>query len=118
MVAIVWVDTTFRTGLLLFPLLFIAITMTPGVRQHLLCLSDPKAMARAQKLQEWYWEMEKGHGGTTHILQIASLHVKQLMFYPHDWDLAFYSIFQMYGVHFKQPMFYILEWVLVLYHIL
>jgi hypothetical protein len=35
---------------------------------------------------------------------MAGLHVKQQMFYPHDWDLAFYSILQMYGsVHFKQP---------------
>jgi hypothetical protein len=24
-------------------------------------------MARAQELQEWDWEMEKGHGGATHI---------------------------------------------------
>jgi hypothetical protein len=56
--------------------------------------------------------MEKGHGGATH--KMAGLHVKQLMFYPHDWDLAFYSILQMYGVHFKQPaqphLFYISEW--------
>jgi hypothetical protein len=49
---------------------------------------------------------------------MAGLHVKQPMFYPHDWDLAFYGILQMHGVHFKQPMFYILEWVLVVYHIL
>jgi hypothetical protein len=51
-------------------------------------------MARAQKLQEWDWEMEKGHGGATNILEMAGLNVEQLMFYPHDWDLAFYSILQ------------------------
>jgi hypothetical protein len=38
-------------------------------------------MARAQELQEWVWEMENGHGGTTHIF---GLHVKQPMFYPCD----------------------------------
>jgi hypothetical protein len=64
----VLVVTTFRTGLLLFPLLFIVIIRTWWVRQHLLCLSDPMAMARAQELQEWVWEMENGHGGATHIL--------------------------------------------------
>jgi hypothetical protein len=31
------------------------------------CLSDPMAMARAQELQEWDWEMENGHGGATHF---------------------------------------------------
>jgi hypothetical protein len=25
------------------------------------------AMARAQEMQEWDWEMENGHGGTTHF---------------------------------------------------
>jgi hypothetical protein len=49
----VLVVTTFKTGLLLFPLHFIVITRTWWVRQHLLCLSDPMAMARAQELQEW-----------------------------------------------------------------
>jgi hypothetical protein len=49
---------------------------------------------------------------------MAGLHMKQPMFYPCDWDLAFYSILQMHGVHFKQPMFYILEWAMVVYHIL
>jgi hypothetical protein len=44
------------------------------------------AMARAQKLQEWDLEMENGHGGATHIFVMASLHLKQLMFYPRDWD--------------------------------
>jgi hypothetical protein len=53
----------------------------------------------------------------THFV-MTGLHVKQLMFYPRDWDLAFYGILQMHGLHFKQPMFYILEWVLVVYHIL
>jgi hypothetical protein len=72
-------------------------------------------MARAQELQEWVWEMENGHGGTTHIFVMAGSHVKRPMFYPHDSDLAFYG---MHSVHFKQPMFYILEWVLVVYHIL
>jgi hypothetical protein len=76
------------------------------------------AMARAQELQEWDWEMENGHGGATHIFVMAGSHVKRPMFYPHDWDLAFYGILQMHGVRFKQPMFYILEWVLVVYHIL
>jgi hypothetical protein len=76
------------------------------------------AMARAQELQEWVWEMENGHGGATHIFVMANLHVKRPMFYPHNLDLAFYGIFQMHSVHFKQPMFYILEWVLVVYHIL
>jgi hypothetical protein len=52
----------------------------------------------------------------THFV-MAGLHIKQPMFYPHDWDLAFYGILQMHSVHFKQPMFYILEWVLVVYHI-
>jgi hypothetical protein len=57
------------TGLLLFPLLFvIAIMMTWWVQQHLLCLSDLEAMARAQDLQECDLEMEMGHGGATHIL--------------------------------------------------
>jgi hypothetical protein len=76
------------------------------------------AMARAQELQEWDWEMENGHGGTTHIFVMAGSHVKQPIFYPHDWDFAFYCILQMHSVHFKQSMFYILEWVLVVYHIL
>jgi hypothetical protein len=76
------------------------------------------AMARAQELQEWVWEMENGHGGATHIFVMANLHVKRPMFYPRNLDLAFYGILQMHGVHFKQPMFYILEWVLVVYHIL
>jgi hypothetical protein len=49
-------------------------------------------MARAQELQEWDWEMENGHGGRTHIFVMAGLHVKQLMFYPCDWDLEFYGI--------------------------
>jgi hypothetical protein len=75
-------------------------------------------MARAQELQEWDWEMENGHGVTTHIFVMAGLHVKWPMFYPRDWDLAFYGILQMYSVHFKQPMFYISELVLVVYHIL
>ena len=74
-------------------------------------------MARAQEVQEWDWEMENGHGGTTHIFVMAGSHVKQQMF-SHNLDLAFYGILQMHGVHFKQPMFYILEWVLVVYHIL
>jgi hypothetical protein len=34
------------------------------------------AMARAQELQEWDWEMENGHGGATHIFVLACLHVK------------------------------------------
>jgi hypothetical protein len=38
---------------------------------------------------------------------MASLHVKPPMFYPRDWDLAFYSILLMYSVHFKQPVLYI-----------
>jgi hypothetical protein len=41
---------------------------------------------------------------------MAGLHVKQPMFYPRDWDLAFYGILQMHCVHFTQSMFYILEW--------
>jgi hypothetical protein len=77
------------------------------------------AMARAQELQEWVWEMENGHGGATHFFVMAGLHVKRPMFYPRNLDLAFYGVLQMHGVqHFKQPMFYILEWVLVVYHIL
>jgi hypothetical protein len=94
--------TTFRTSLLLFPLFFIVITTTWWVQQHLLCLSDPKAMARAQELQEWDWEMGNGHGGATHIFVMAGLHIKWPMFYLRDWDLAFYGILQMHGVHFKQ----------------
>jgi hypothetical protein len=76
------------------------------------------AMARAQELKEWDWEMKNGHGGATHIFVMAGSHVKRPMFYPRNLDLAFYGILQMHGVHFKQPMFYILEWVLVVYHIL
>jgi hypothetical protein len=76
------------------------------------------AMARVQELQEWDWEMENGHGNTHTNFVMASLHVKQLMFYPCDLDLAFYGILQMHSVHFKQPMFYTFEWVLVVYHIL
>jgi hypothetical protein len=34
------------------------------------------AMARAQELQEWDWEMENGHGGATHIFVMAGSHVK------------------------------------------
>jgi hypothetical protein len=65
----VMVVTTFRIGLLLFPLLFIAITMTRRVRQDLLCLSDPKAMARAQELQKWFWKNGKwSWWRLTHIL--------------------------------------------------
>jgi hypothetical protein len=69
-------------------------------------------------LQEWDWEMENVHSGTTHIFVMTGSHVKWPMFYPHDWVLVFHGILQMHGVHFKQPMFYILEWVLVVYHIL
>jgi hypothetical protein len=47
------------------------------------------AMARAHELQEWVWEMENGHGGATHIFVMAGLHVKQLMLYPCNLDLAF-----------------------------
>jgi hypothetical protein len=46
--------------------------------------------------------MENGHGGATHICVMAGSHVKRPMFYPHDWDLAFYGILQMHSVHFKQ----------------
>jgi hypothetical protein len=74
------------------------------------------AMARAQELKERDWEMENGHGGTTHIFVMAGSHVKQPMIYARNLDLAFYGILQMHGVHFKQPMFYILKWVLVVYH--
>jgi hypothetical protein len=51
---------------------------------------------------------------------MAGLHVKQMMFYQPDWDLAFYNLLQMDGVHFKQPMFYPFDWdwVLAKYHIL
>jgi hypothetical protein len=38
-------------------------------------------MARAQELQEWDWDMENGHGGTTHIFVMVGLHVKQPVFY-------------------------------------
>jgi hypothetical protein len=70
-------------------------------------------------LQEWFWENGKwSWWHHTHIFVMAGLHVKRPMFYPRDWDLAFYGILHMHGVHFKQPMFYILEWVLVVYHIL
>jgi hypothetical protein len=31
------------------------------------------AMARAQELQELDWEMENGHGGTTHIFVMTGL---------------------------------------------
>jgi hypothetical protein len=100
-------------------------------------------MARAQELLagmglgngKWSWwchthfVMAGGHGKskikyTNLIVKMDRLpdppgsHIKQPMFYPHDWDLAFYGILQMHSVHFKQPMFYILEWVLVVYHIL
>jgi hypothetical protein len=65
-------------------------------------------------LGKWKMVMVVTH---THFV-MAGLHVKRLMFYPRDWDLAFYGILHMHGVHFKQPMFYILEWVLVVYPIL
>jgi hypothetical protein len=65
-------------------------------------------------LGKWKMVMVAPH---THFVMAGS-HVKRPMFYPRDWDLAFYGILQMHGVHFKQPMFYILEWVLVVYHIL
>jgi hypothetical protein len=42
-------------------------------------------------LQEWVWDMENGHGGATHIFVMAGLHIKWLMFYPRDWDLAFHG---------------------------
>jgi hypothetical protein len=59
-------------------------------------------MARAQELQEWDWKMENVHGGCCHThFVMAGLHVKQLMFYPRDWDLAFYGILQMHSMHFK-----------------
>jgi hypothetical protein len=78
-------------------------------------------MARAQELQEEMglgkWEMVMVLVPHTHFV-MASLHIKQPIFYPHDWDLAFYSILQMYSVQFKQPTLDISEWVLVLYHIL
>jgi hypothetical protein len=35
----------------------------------------------------------------THFV-MAGLHIKQPMFYPHDWDLAFYGILRMHSVHF------------------
>jgi hypothetical protein len=59
-------------------------------------------------LGKWKMVMVVPH---THIFVMAGLHVKRPMFYPCDWDLAFYGILHMYGVHFKQPMFYIMEWV-------
>jgi hypothetical protein len=65
-VAIVWVHTTFRTGYYDNSVSKAAFT----------CLSDPMAMARAQEMQEWDWEMENGHGGATHIFVMAGLHVK------------------------------------------
>jgi hypothetical protein len=69
-------------------------------------------------LQEWFWENGKWSWWCHMHFVMAGLHMKQPMFYPCDWDLAFYSILQMHGVHFKQPMFYILEWAMVVYHIL
>jgi hypothetical protein len=76
------------------------------------------AMARAQELQEWDWEIGKWSWWChTHFCN-DQFTVKRPMFYPRDWDLAFYGFFQMHSVHFKQPMFYILEWVLVVYQIL
>jgi hypothetical protein len=65
-------------------------------------------------LEKWKMVMVAPH---THFV-MAGLHVKRPMFYPRDWDLAFYGILHMHGVHFKQPMFNILQWVLVVYHIL
>jgi hypothetical protein len=57
-------------------------------------------MARAQELQEWFWENGKwSWWHHTHFV-MPGLHVKQLMFYPCNWDLAFYGILQMHGVHF------------------
>jgi hypothetical protein len=48
------------------------------------------AMARAQELQEWDGKFKSTWW--PHMLQMAGLHVQQLLFYPPDWDLAFYNI--------------------------
>jgi hypothetical protein len=55
----VLVVTTFRTDLLLFPLLFIVITRTWWVRQHLLCMSQgplieaPRPWGHSAFLASW-----------------------------------------------------------------
>jgi hypothetical protein len=65
-------------------------------------------MARAQELQEWFWENGKWSWWCHTHSVTASLHIKGLMFYPRNWDMAFYGTLQMHTVHvhFKKPMLY------------
>jgi hypothetical protein len=50
-------------------------------------------MDRAQELQKWFcWENGKMVMVVPHTFLMVRLHIKQLMFYPRNWDLAFYGI--------------------------